>query len=300
MGPFAMNAPQNNSEMTRSALWGQKVARVIIISSTRAEAKAQKEEEMTERNHDEFVENVRMPTMRLIANAVQESFAAGSPPISLDVATLVKPTVLFVDDEPSLLQGIRDALRKEPYDIFIASSASEGIEILGTRRIDVVVSDERMPGMCGSKFLGHVCHDYPETIRIMLTGQASLDSAIRAINQGEVYRFLTKPCSPMELAQTIRGALLLINLARESSRLLARVREQRQLLEEFEHELERDHPGITRVERREGGHILLEAEDDCEIASLIEEIRMELEQTLPVLDSEGVANEAHLERPAKR
>ena len=181
----------------------------------------------------------------------------------------VRSRVLFVDDEPRLLEGVRTALRKETFDILTAGSAAEGLKILADDRIDVVVSDERMPGMSGSEFLSVVRQRYPATIRIILTGEATLDAAVRAINQGGIYRFLTKPCNPLQLAHTIKDALLLKSLSLESSRLLETVRRQRGVLEE----LEAQHPGIGRLDLAEDGRILIEAPSDVE--SLIDEIRGE-------------------------
>jgi DNA-binding NtrC family response regulator len=163
-------------------------------------------------------------------------------------------TVLFVDDEPALLEGLRLALRKEPYRIETATSASEGLQILHEKPVDVVVSDERMPKVSGSDFLAFIRQRYPNTFRILMTGHASLDAAILAINEGEVYRLLIKPCSPALIAQTLRDAFILLDLKREGARLLAATRRQRERIDE----LERLHPGIARVERDQGGRVLLE------------------------------------------
>jgi DNA-binding NtrC family response regulator len=168
------------------------------------------------------------------------------------------------------LEGIRNALRKEPYDIVTATSAVLALKTLTTRPIDVVVSDEQMPGLSGSKLLATVRQMYPTTVRIMLTGCASLEAAIRAINEGEVYRFLTKPCNLTELAQVLRSALLLKNLVHESTGLLATARQQRVVLEE----LEREHPGITRVKRSASGCIVLGDLGES-AAALIQEMHLE-------------------------
>jgi len=178
-------------------------------------------------------------------------------------------TVLFVDDEQALLDGVRNALRKEPFEVVTAISASEGLRVLHERKVDVVVSDERMPGVSGSDFLSFVRQRFRGTVRIMLTGQASLEAAIQAINEGEIYRFLTKPCSPALLAQTLRDALVFQDLTREAARLLAAVKRQRALLQE----LERRHPGITSVERLGDGSLMLE--DPMEAAELVLEMREE-------------------------
>src|SRR5579871_4385178 len=98
-------------------------------------------------------------------------------------------TVLFLDDEPAILEGFARLLRKEPYTVLTATSGVAALAVLGRQPIDVVVSDERMPGMSGSEFLDQVRTQYPCIIRIMLTGQARMEVATRAIQQG-LYRFL--------------------------------------------------------------------------------------------------------------
>ena len=182
-------------------------------------------------------------------------------------------TVLFVDDEPALLEGVRNALRKEPYEIVTAASAALALEMLDQQSITVVVSDEQMPGMSGSQFLAEVRKRHPETIRIILTGQASMEAAIRAINEGEVYRFLSKPCSAAVLAHTIRDSILIRSLSRESTRLLATVKDQRSLLET----LEAKHPGITGVDRDTTGAFNIEEDADT-IAGLIDDLSTEAER----------------------
>jgi two-component system, probable response regulator PhcQ len=174
--------------------------------------------------------------------------------------------VLFVDDEPHILGGLRDALRKFPFTVLTAAGGQQALSLLESQEVDAVVSDERMPGMTGSEFLSIVRQKHPQTIRIILTGQASLPTAIRAINEGEVYRFLTKPCAAVDLAVTIQRALQLRNLARESARLLARTREQDRILVE----LEDKHPGISEVKRSQDGAI--EVDDIADIDELVRQI----------------------------
>jgi len=177
-------------------------------------------------------------------------------------------TVLFVDDEPHILGGLKDALRQFPFAILTATSGQVALQLLETNAVDVVVSDEQMPNMAGSELLGIVRQRHPRTIRILLTGQASLAAAIRAINEGEVYRFLTKPCSPADLAVTIQRALQLRDLARESARLLARTREQDRVLRT----LEDRHPGISEVKRNTHGAIVVE--DIVDVDELIREMQV--------------------------
>jgi signal transduction histidine kinase/CheY-like chemotaxis protein len=119
----------------------------------------------------------------------------------------MQPRVLFVDDEPRVTKALKRALREEPYTILTASSAREALQLLAHEPVDLVVADERMPGMPGSELLAWVCRTYPDTVRILLTGHASLETAVRAINEGGISRFLTKPCKEGELIFAIQQAL---------------------------------------------------------------------------------------------
>ncbi len=186
--------------------------------------------------------------------------------------------VLFVDDEPHVTEGLKRVLRKEPYDFLSASSAKEALVILKREGVDVVVSDEKMPGMSGAELLTVVRREYPDTIRIILTGHASLDAAIRAINDGGIYRFLTKPCNEADLAVTIRQALQQKDLMAESRQLLKKVRLQSALLQE----LEKAHPGITHVKRSIQGAVILD-DADCDLDMLIKKMNEEVKKSEPFL-----------------
>jgi DNA-binding NtrC family response regulator len=126
--------------------------------------------------------------------------------VDSDTASPERPAVLFVDDEPAVLEALGRTLRKEPYEVLTAPSAAKALAILRSRAVDVVVSDQRMPQVSGSEFLAQVRQQFPDVVRMMLTGEANLDDAVRAINDG-LYRFLSKPLGPDELARTLRQAL---------------------------------------------------------------------------------------------
>ncbi len=197
--------------------------------------------------------------------------------------------VLLVDDEPLVTEALKRALRKEAYGVSIAGSARQALEILGREKMDVVVSDEMMPGMLGSDFLAIVCDRYPETIRIMLTGQPSLDTALRAINKGQIFRFLIKPCSGVELSLTIRQAIQHRELSRKSQGLLETVRRQRTMLGV----LEAQYPGITKVDVNVEGAIDI-SDEDYDLSALIEEIEKELKLNDPLgrgTDSDGMGGD---------
>lgn len=116
-------------------------------------------------------------------------------------------TVLFVDDDINVLHGLARALRYQPFGLFTARSGEEAIDVLKRRKVDVVVADEHMPGISGTDLLVWIAEHFPQTTRIVLTGRPSAEAAIRAINEGMVYRFFTKPCNPVELAIAIRRSL---------------------------------------------------------------------------------------------
>ena len=119
----------------------------------------------------------------------------------------VTQTVLLIDDDQHLLSGLVRVLHREPYQILTAMSATEAAQILERANVDVIVSDEHMPGMNGTEFLARVGQTYPDLVCIMLTGNPSLPMALQAINEGKVFQLLTKPCNEIDLALTIRKAL---------------------------------------------------------------------------------------------
>jgi two-component system, probable response regulator PhcQ len=184
------------------------------------------------------------------------------------------PTVLFVDDEPHVTQALKRALHKEPYLILSAASADEALAIMAREPVDVVISDELMPGMLGSEFLAMVYQKYPDTVSIMLTGHANLEAALRAINEGHVYRFLTKPCNALELKVTLRQAIQQKQLAAESRRLLRKVKHQDSVLQD----LEMEHPGISKLDRDGTGTIVID-DADYDVDLLIQQIHAELEDS---------------------
>jgi response regulator RpfG family c-di-GMP phosphodiesterase len=142
--------------------------------------------------------------------------------------------VLCVDDEPATLAAHRRFLEPH-YAVETASSGAEALELMSSRgAVAVVVADLHMPEMNGVEFLARVRARHPDAVRLLLTGNADLDSAIRAVNDGHVFRFLTKPCAPMALVGAVRAGVeqyrlitaqrdLLENTLRASVRVLGEV-----------------------------------------------------------------------------
>lgn len=175
--------------------------------------------------------------------------------------------ILLIDDEPNILAAIRRVLVDEPYEILAAESAEKALEILAETSCKVVISDERMPGMGGAELLCRINEMYPETVRILLTGHASIDAAMKAVNSGEIYRFFTKPWNDLDLRMAIRSALEKYDLEAENRQLLSLVRKQANELKSIEER----YPGITQVEKDKDGSIYLPEISDEEMVELVKE-----------------------------
>jgi len=134
--------------------------------------------------------------------------------------------VLIVDDEPKIYHALRRALHREPYDVVYASGGAEALKLLGERSIDVIIADQNMPEMQGSMLLSRVRQQFPDIVRMMLTGDARLETVMAAVNKGEIYRFFTKPCNESELIISLRDALQMRALKFEAARLLDTVKKQ--------------------------------------------------------------------------
>lgn len=186
--------------------------------------------------------------------------------------TTIRPTVLLVDDDPNLRDGLRRAFHREPWEIVVAGCGLDALKLLASRPVDVVISDQAMPDMSGLLFLTRVCKEYPDKIRIMLTGHGSLDLARRAINDGQVYRFFVKPCESEDLKVAIRQGLEQHALVMESRRLLHTVRRQSLAMEALGDEVQ----GLTIVKRDQDGAIVL---DDVPMdpVELLKEVQAELD-----------------------
>src|SRR5690606_1659306 len=129
------------------------------------------------------------------------------------------PVVLLVDDEARILSSLQRLLRRQPYRLLTATSGQQGLDILARENVDVVVSDQRMPGMTGIEFLQQVAAHYPDTIRLVLSGYTDLESVIRAVNTGSIYKFLTKPWEDAQLTETIADAVSHKTMSDENRRL---------------------------------------------------------------------------------
>lgn len=151
-------------------------------------------------------------------------------------------TILLIDDDLNILRSLQRILRKEGYDVLTARDSQEGFSLLERHQVDLIISDQNMPGMNGLDFFKASITRFPETINILLTGNADLDLAIEAINNCNIYKFLIKPCNSDELKITIKRALEHFDLVREKKDLSNQLREQDAVLQN----LEKTYPGITK------------------------------------------------------
>ena len=144
--------------------------------------------------------------------------------------------ILYVDDESQNLVSFKATFRRE-YKIYTAQSGQEGVDIMRTQDIHLIISDQRMPEMTGVQFLERIRSEYPEAIRMILTGFSDVEAIIDAINNGRVFRYITKPWNETELRMAIENARQLYSLQQNNKNLLAslqnKVEEQERTLKLF-------------------------------------------------------------------
>lgn len=173
-------------------------------------------------------------------------------------------TVLLVDDEPRVLAALRRTLRDATWRVLTAGDAREALSLLAAGGVDILLSDIDMPGMSGVELVGEVRRRHPEVIRLLLTGDASLDSALDAINHGEVFRYLVKPWKAAELRQTLAEAVARLGELRAAAAASVRISARERMLSE----LEREHPGIQMVSHEDGVYWLDAVQVDAAAARL--------------------------------
>ncbi len=147
-------------------------------------------------------------------------------------------TILCVDDERHILNSLKRLLRKEDYNVLTADSGPEGLTILQKRRVQLVVSDQRMPEMTGVEFFQKVKEVSYDTVRVILSGYADVNLIVDSINKGEVFRVLTKPWNDEELKAAIRQCLAHYDIVRQNRSLNEQIRTQNRKLRRMNMSLE--------------------------------------------------------------
>lgn len=131
-------------------------------------------------------------------------------------------SILYVDDEVNNLVTFKANFRRN-YKIFTAENANDALNILKENNIQVVITDQRMPGKTGVEFLQDVIKEFPDPIRILLTGYSDIEVVIDSINKGQVFRYITKPFNDLELKMTIDNAMEVFNLRKENKELIRKL-----------------------------------------------------------------------------
>jgi len=187
-----------------------------------------------------------------------------------------KALVVCVDDDDAMLAAVGRCLRREPsFEVRQTLSPQQVIEWVTTEDVAVLVSDYEMPEMTGAQLAGHVKRIRPETVRVLLTGRRTLDTAIDGIHQGEIFRFLGKPFEDKQLRQAVLDAVA----RHEELAALSGERRRRERREALRRDLEVEYPGISTVSR-EGDVLVVSADPWAEAEALgLFELDRELETT---------------------
>jgi len=197
---------------------------------------------------------------RPITSEAIEAIFAEDRQLPAHLLRLQKPqrTLLLVDDEPNVLSSLKRLFRRDGHIILTANSGLEGLEVLSKHKVDIIISDQRMPGMTGVEFLRAAKVHFPDTIRIVLSGFTELQSVTDAINEGAVYRFLTKPWEDEQLREHVRKAFEYRELLEENRQLDIKIRTTNQelvaanrqlgdVLKTTRHQIERDETSLAIV-----------------------------------------------------
>lgn len=204
-------------------------------------------------------------------------------------------TILLVDDDRALVDGLARRLHGAGYAIVGAGSGEEALRILGSAPVDVLVSDEQMPGMNGVELLTEVHRRWPDIVAIMLSGRATAGTVVRALNQGQIFRFLIKPCGVDEVAESLRQAIAHRCVIARCRELLPISRRMHQLLAAAEGL----QPGILRRAEAALHRIGIRPDDFQNLEELADRLAVEIDRASEYLPStvRATADGSALDRP---
>jgi len=179
--------------------------------------------------------NQSLDTTERASDLNPSGVARASSSDSADSASPVqrKPRVLIVDDEENILASLRRLLRREPYELVSASSAQEALRVMESGPVQLIITDYRMPGMTGTELLHEVQRRWPDTLRIVLSGYSEVKAIISAINEGAIYKFISKPWNDEEIKLNVRRALEQYALQVENERMAREIAQQNERLREL-------------------------------------------------------------------
>jgi two-component system probable response regulator PhcQ len=172
--------------------------------------------------------------------------------------------IMLVDDEPHILKALERLLHRSDHEVEVYQDPQQALKRFHTATFDLVVSDYRMPGMDGVAFLKEVKTLQPDVMRLILSAYGDLDALKSAINEAEIYRFISKPWNDFELTSAIDKALEHRRILVENRRLAEKVRQQHEQLSRQEQalkELEQKHPEIAKVVWGADGSVILDSEE---------------------------------------
>ena len=174
-------------------------------------------------------------------------------------------TILIVDDEPSVLSSIKRSLVQLQYTVYTAENADEALGVLRQQEFKVILTDEKMPLITGSKLLSIIKKEFPNVVRTMLTGQTNTETAMNAVNQGEIYRFLIKPWNSVDLCLTILSAFKKYNLESLNRKLLNKVK----CLQLNLRILEKRDPTISKLVKNDEGLLMTPEITQSELSQFV-------------------------------
>lgn len=190
------------------------------------------------------------------------------------------PTVLFVDDDRNLLDSLLRFLHGTKLRMLAVHSAAAALDLLEEESVDVLVADDAMPGMSGVELVSEVRKRWPEVVSIMFSGQTTVGGLVTAINEGEIFRFLIKPCHGLAVQRALRQALAHKMVLDQCRQLLPLMRRQRALVSA----LERKMPGICRsVEAEVPTDVSIDPDHFTNLNELAEHIEVEIQQSETLL-----------------
>jgi len=157
-----------------------------------------------------------------------------------------KHCILIVDDEQAILDLAADTLKKKEYTVITAKSGEDGLDMLVQHPVNLIVSDQRMDGISGIEFLKIAKKKYPNIITIMLTGFAEKETAMKAVNEAGIYKFIVKPWNVMDFRNTVERALELQHLIMEKDMLIKKLALQKKIFQQ----IRKEYPDIIRPKNK--------------------------------------------------
>jgi adenylate cyclase len=161
-------------------------------------------------------------------------------------------TILVVDDESLITNTLSRVLRASGYRVVATQNPLEAIAILSKQHIDILLSDVEMPGISGIELVKLASKEFPGVLRILLTGHVTTENMLRAINEGQVFRYLPKPFDNKQILETMKAATEQLITMRQLKELSLLHQQQ----EHLKAELEEEYPGLHAVKRKDGVYVL--------------------------------------------